>query len=91
MAFRSRFSVRFTMQLKSQEATGMRRTAVGKEVRLQDMRMSRHQLQDPPTPAVPCGQSGGTPGAGHLAGWAAFDSNRNLLTKTEALSFYGAD
>lgn len=30
-------------------------------------------------------------GAGHLAGWAAFDSNRNLLAKMVALSFDEAD
>lgn len=30
---------------------------------------------------------GARPGAGHLAGWAAFDTNRNLLTKMVALGF----
>lgn len=34
---------------------------------------------------------GARPGAGHLAGWAAFDTNRNLLTKMVALGFYEAD
>lgn len=42
-------------------------------------------------PQILVDRMGARPGAGHLAGWAAFDTNRNLLTKMVALGFYEAD
>lgn len=42
-------------------------------------------------PQFPVDRMGGGPGPGYLAGWAAFDSNRNLWTKMESLSFYETD
>lgn len=46
--------------------------------------------EDEQGPPVPCGQSGET-WTGHLAGWAAFGTNGNLLTKMVALGFHEAD
>lgn len=72
MAFRSLFSVRFTMQLRLQEAVEMGDRA---GVRQMDSRMGtspqasvKMSRLDPPTPQVP--------EPGNLEGWAAFNSNR---------------
>lgn len=88
-AFRSRFSVRFTTQLRSHEATETRGTAVRERSGLSmwgcptDCR--------PTNTHSPLWTGWGRPRAGHLAGWTAFGSNRNLFTEMVALGFYEAD
>lgn len=82
MAFRSLFSVRFTMQLRSQAAAEMRGQRWGG--------LPAAAREDEQGPPVPCGQSGET-WTEHLASWAAFGTNRNLLTKMVALGFHVAD
>lgn len=92
MAFRSRFSVRFTMQLRSQDTAETRECSGGEfRVLYVSAGLCLDRLQGLPTLTAPCRQHGERHGAGHLAGWAAFDSNRNLLAKMAALSFDEAD
>lgn len=60
------------------------------EVRLQRVTTARSTAGPTNTPSSLWTEWGET-WRGHLAGWAAFDSNRNLWIKMVALGFYEAE